>query len=161
MMYTLTSQPEETAFPHELCFGSFDRRFILRDGAPYLCVWMPEKSLWVEEDAILFGSFLLLGTQEAVYGIRLDSLTRAEFPVNGYFKEFLVLGKMVCVFDAEGIFALDEHLHMLWQNRHLSIDGVLFAGMQDAQTMRISCELDPPGGWTERWINLQNGKELL
>ena len=110
---------------------------------------------------MLFGEWLLIGTQEFVYGIRLDSLIKIEFPVNGYFKQFLIQENRVYVFDANGIFALDENLHILWQNRDLAVDGVLFKKMADADTMLVSCEMDPPGGWISRCLNIRNGEELL
>ena len=160
MMYTLISHPEDTQFPHELRFGDFDRRFVLRGGEPFLCVWVPEKPLWVEEDTALFGDYLLIGMQDAVRAVRLDDLTVQEFPVNFYFKQFLILGNVVYVFDAWGIFALDRELHILWQNRHLAEDGVLPQGRPDEHTLHIACEMDPPGGWVNRTINLENG-ELL
>lgn len=160
MKYTLISQPEETDFPHEISFGSFDRRWILRDGEPYLCVWTEEKPLWVEEDTALFGDYLLIGTQDSVYGICLSDLSVQTFPVNLYFKAFLVHEGRLYVFDAEGIFALDEHLRILWQNRNLAVDGVLPQGRPDEHTLHIACEMDPPGGWVNRTINLENG-ELL
>ena len=157
MMYTLISHPEDTQFPHELRFGDFDRRFVLRGGEPFLCVWMPEKPLWVEEDTALFGDFLLIGTEDSVHGIRLSGLSVQTFPVNLYFKAFLVHEGRLYVFDAEGIFALDEHLRILWQNRHLAVDGVLPQGMADENTLCIACEMDPPGGWVQQKIDLRNG----
>ena len=92
-----------------------------------------------------------------MYGICLSELSVQTFPVNLYFKAFLVHEGRLYVFDAEGIFALDEHLHILWQNRHLAVDGVLPQGMTDANTLCIACEMDPPGGWVQQKIDLRNG----
>jgi hypothetical protein len=164
MHYHLTKSPVSEDFPHTLSFGSFDRRCVLRDDAPYLCVWVGEKSLWVEEDAALFSDHLLIGTRDAgegigdvVYAVNLDDLSVQKFPVNGYFKQFLVTERAVYLFDACGIFALDRELHILWQNRHLAVDGVLPQEMPDENTLRIACEMDPPGGWINRTIDLRNG----
>ncbi len=160
MRYALTAQPEETDFPHELCFGSYDRRCVHRDGEPYLCVRIPEKDLWVDEDALVWGDWLLIGTTQTVYCIRLEDLEVREIQVDGYFKTFLAMNRRVFFFEATGMTALDEDCHILWQNHGLALDGCLFCGMCGNTTMVVSCEMDPPGGWIHRTIDLRNG-ELL
>jgi hypothetical protein len=45
----------------------------------------------------------------------------------------------------------------LWESEALAVDGVLCDCIAD-DTMMISCEMDPPGGWIERKISLIDGR---
>lgn len=157
MHYALTDPHSADDFPYELHLGAFTTRCVLGDDVPYLRVWIPEKALWVEEDALIWGDWLLIGTTETVYCIRLEDRTVREIPADGYFKMFLPMGSRLFFFEATGLTALDRECNLLWQNHRLAVDGCLFCEMRDDTIMRVSCEMDPPGGWTDSRIDITNG----
>lgn len=40
----------------------------------------------------------------------------------------------------------------------MAIDGVKFQEMLNDEIMSISCEMDPPGGWVDRMIDIRSGE---
>jgi hypothetical protein len=53
--------------------------------------------------------------------------------------------------------AFNHDLEQLWESDDLAVDGVICEGIED-DTMMITCETDPPGGWIKRTISLNDGR---
>lgn len=76
----------------------------------------------------------------------------------GDFGYFVLSKEAVYILDGSGIIAFNENLDEIWRNHSLAIDGVTFQEMLGDEIMSISCEMDPPGGWVNRKINVKTGK---
>ena len=63
------------------------------------------------------------------------------------------------VLGAETACAFDRGLRPLWESEWLAVDGVAFDHIGH-DTMTLSCEMDPPGGWTKRTISLKDGRVI-
>ncbi len=146
----------EEDFEHIINLGSDKFYYVLCENKPYLKVEVDLKRLF--DDAIIFNDYLMVGTFDKVFFIDLANLSVAEMDVEMYFGYFVVSGKFVYILDGTGITAFDEKLNEIWRNHSLAVDGVTFQGMIDDEIMSISCEMDPPGGWVDRKINIKNGE---
>ena len=77
-----------------------------------------------------------------------------------YFGYFVLSKEAVYILDGSGIIAFNKNLKEIWRNHSLAIDGVTFQEMLDNEIMSISCEMDPPGDWINRKINIKSGEEI-
>ena len=77
-----------------------------------------------------------------------------------YFGYFVLSKEAVYILDGSGIIAFNKNLEEIWRNLSLAIDGVTFQEMLDNEIMSISCEMDPPGDWINRKINIKSGEEI-
>ncbi len=146
---------EKEDFGHEIHLG-FDRcYYVLCDNQPYLKVEVNLKNLF--DDAVVYNNFLLVGTFDKVYFINLVDLRITQINVEMYFGCFVTTKDTVYILDGSGIIAFDTNLNEIWTNHNLAIDGVTFHGIGD-EIMSVSCEMDPPGGWVDRKINIKSGE---
>ena len=51
-------------------------------------------------------------------------------------------------------------MHERWRQSGLADDGVVVHEIENDNVLVLSCEMDPPGGWITRRINVFNGKEM-
>lgn len=75
-----------------------------------------------------------------------------------YFGYFVTTTDAVYVLDGTGIIAFRANLIEKWRNHNLAVDGVTFGGIVNNQIMKVSCEMNPPGKWVERKIDIHTGK---
>lgn len=129
------------------------------DGRNYLRVevnddgWNPFNE-WV----FWHGSFCL-GTGSDIIAVDLDTLEYKRYSVNMYFGYFLEYNDMLLAASASGVLAFDKNMNLLWRNENLAVDGVTFGGVSE-NVLEISCELDPPGGWVDKRLDIRTGEEL-
>lgn len=151
---------ERGDFQYEINLGDGRLYNILADERPFLQVETDLKRLF--ETAVIYGHYLLVGGYDKVYFIDLWDLRinthPVEVDVEMYFGSFVTTPDSVYVLDGTGIIAFNTHLNEKWRNHNLAIDGVTFEEIVDYHTMRISCEMDPPGGWVERIIDTNTGE---
>ncbi len=150
------SEFETDDFEHEIRLGDFEYYYVLSDNKPYLRVEVGSKNSF--DDAIIYNNHLLIGASEKVYFINLLDFEITELEVEMYFGYFVVYKEAVYILDGNGIIAFNENLDEIWRNHSLAIDGVLFQEMLDDEIMSISCEMDPPGSWVCRRINIKSGE---
>ncbi len=98
----------------------------------------------------------LIDLQESYF--ETDDFEITEIEVEMYFGYFVLSKEAVYILDGSGIIAFDDNLEEIWRKHSLAIDGVIFQEMFDNEIMSISCEMDPPGGWINRKINIKSGK---
>lgn len=151
---------EKGDFQYEINLGDGHFYDVLADGRPYLRVEADTKRLF--ETAVIYNHYLLVGAYDKVYFIDLwdlgENTYSAKIDVDMYFGYFVTTSDAVYVLDGTGIIAFDLNLNEKWRNHHLAIDGVTFQEIIDCQFMRISCEMDPPGGWIDRIIDMNTGE---
>ncbi len=150
------SEFETDDFENELKLGDFRYYYVLYDNKPYLKVEVNLKGVF--DDAVIYNNHLLIGTSDKVYFINLSNFQITESEVEMYFGYFIVSKEAVYILDGTGIIAFNESLEEIWRNHRLAIDGVTFQEMLDDKIMSVSCEMDPPGGWVDRKINVKNGE---
>lgn len=109
------------------------------------------------DDAVIYNNFLLVGAFDKVYFINLADLRIIQIKVEMYFGYFVTTQDRVYILDGTGIMAFDTNLNVIWKNHSLAIDGVTFHEIDD-EIMSISCEMDPPGGWVDKKINIKSGE---
>lgn len=52
-------------------------------------------------------------------------------------------------------------MNILWKNAELACDGVIVHGISDdGKNLNVSCEIDPPGGWVDKKVDITNGIAL-
>ena len=150
------SEFETDAFEHEIRLGEFRHYYVLCDNKPHLKVEVDFKRLF--DDAVIYNNYLAIGTFDRVYFINLSDFQITKLEVEMYFGYFVVFKEVLYILDGKGIIAFNESLNEIWRNHSLAIDGVIFQEMLDDEIMRISCEMDPPGGWVDRMINIKSGE---
>ena len=143
-------------FEHEIKLGDFWYYYILCDNKPYLKVGVDLKMPF--DDAVIYNNHLLIGDSDKVYFVGLTDLEITEIEVEMYFGYFVLSKEAVYILDGSGIIAFNDNLDEIWRNHSLAIDGVTFKEMLDNEIMSISCEMDPPGGWVDRKINIKTGE---
>lgn len=147
---------EKDDFEHEIKLGDFGYYYVLCDNKPYLKVEVDLKKPF--DDAVIYKNYLLIGVSEKVYFISLTDFEVTEIEVEMYFGYFVVYKEAVYILDGSGIIAFNKNLDEIWRNHSLAIDGVTFQELLDDEIMSISCEMDPPGGWVNRKINMKTGE---
>ena len=147
---------ETYEFEHEIKIGEFEFYYVFCDNKPYLKVEADTKKSF--DDAIIYNSHLLIGSFDKVYFINLLDFGITELEVEMYFGYFEVHEEAVYILDGRGIIAFDKNLEEIWRNHNLAVDGVISLGMIDEEIMSISCEMDPPGCWVDKKINIKSGE---
>lgn len=150
------SEFDNDDFNNKIKLGDFDFYYVLCDKKPYLKVEVDTKSHF--DNAIIYNNHLLIGISDNVYFINLSNFTIRKIDVEMYFGDFEVSKETIFIFDGNGIIAFNKNLDEIWRNHKLAIDGVIFQEMLNDDIMSIDCEMDPPGGWINRKINIKTGE---
>lgn len=79
-----------------------------------------------------------------------------EYEIIPYFLEH---EEILFAASAAGVLAFDRNMDLLWRNESLAVDGVTFGDIH-GDVLEISCELDPPGGWVDKRLEILTGREL-
>ena len=107
----------------------------------------------------VWGKYFCLGTGSKIIIVDLNTLEYRCIEVDWYFGYFFQYSDMMFAASASGVLAFDTEMNLLWRNEDIAVDGVLFHGVEDG-ALCVSCELDPPGGWADRRLDIVTG-ELL
>ena len=57
------------------------------------------------------------------------------------------------------VFAIDSELAVRWVSRDVAVDGITWHE-RDGDRIRLSAEMDPPGGWVDVELDAVTGREL-
>ena len=111
-------------------------------------------------DSQIIGDYLFIGNYyEGVYLINLVDFQVNKIKVDGYFGYFVASKESIYILGCEKIIAINKDGIIIWESDYLAVDGIVCNGIE-GNTMNISCEMDPPGGWVDRKIDLLNGKVI-
>ena len=131
---------------------------VYRDQEPYVSVEVDYYSCF--SDAVIFHDYLIIGNYyEGLSVIRLEDLAVEKKDIKGYFGYFEIYDDVLYVLGCEDITAFDKHMDELWVSDFLAYDGIVCDGI-DGNIMSISCEMDPPGGWVDKRIDILTGAVL-
>ena len=138
--------------------GSGKFFFVYKDNDPVLSVEINTPTCFY--DAIIYHDYLVIGNYlEGIYCINLNNSETKNIKVNGYFGRFEIYQGVLYVLGCEDVMAFNYNLDLLWKSDILAVDGVLCNGIEK-DTMSLSCEMDPPGGWVDRKISLLDGRVM-
>ena len=164
MEYNVIADSGEVSAEHCLCFGTLrlgaDKFYtVQKDGRNYLRIEVDDDSWNPFNDRVFWRGFFCLGTGDDIIAVDLTSLEYKRYSVDMYFGYFLEHGEMLLAASGAGVLAFDRNMDLLWRNESLAVDGVTF-GEVCGSVLEISCELDPPGGWVDKRLDILTGKKL-
>lgn len=140
--------------------GAGNTYTVYKDGIPYLeaalplCGW--NRSF---QAACLFREYLCVGMEDRVYFVSIETGGIREMQVALYFGQFREQGERLYIASGESLYCLDRDCNPVWTAGSIAVDGIRILEMEDG-AIRVLCEMDPPGGWVERWISLEDGSLL-
>lgn len=108
---------------------------------------------------MVWHGFFCFGAGDKIITASLETQEQKRYAVRSYFGHFYPCRDILFAASAEGLLAFDEKMELLWRNEKLAVDGVTFGGIS-GNVVDISCEMDPPGGWVDRRLDIRSGKEL-
>ena len=160
-MYTLevleNSIFKSEDFEEVISLGQGRHYYILKDGMPYCLVTVDDKSM-ITSGTICEGFFVASHNDEVVIISLNDLLVKKKIKPAGYFCRAAFFRDVLLISDCTGITALNRKLEVLWDNHNLAVDGVIFEDTVSDNVIEISCEMDPPGGWVTKEINIISGE---
>lgn len=59
----------------------------------------------------------------------------------------------------ENVTAIDKTLAVRWISREIAVDGIVWRG-SEGDCIKLSAEMDPPGGWIDVELDATTGREL-
>lgn len=154
----------------ELYYDSFDNvktlelgigcsLYVFKNDKPYLCVKVEAFSSFT--DAVIFGEHLYIGNYtNGLYIIDLKAHTVRNMEIDEYFGYFHQNADRLYVLGCSNITAFDVSSHIIWESEYIAVDGIVFNDIVN-NVMYVECEMNPPGGWTERKIDIITGKIII
>lgn len=117
--------------------------------APYHCSPFREVTI--------FSDFVAIGYEDrfCLYDY-VSGNTRLELEQDSYFGHLYIDRGELFVCSATGITAIDNTGSILWDSPELAVDGVIIHDFNN-DILRISAEMDPPGGWVDKLVSRQDG----
>lgn len=107
--------------------------------------------------AAISNNLLLVGHEAHFYLYDLETQQNIlSLEMNGYFGHFYLHDAYFYVADACDFSCIDKNGNTIWKTTGLGIDGVIINTFT-ANEIHGSCEMDPPGGWTNFILDLQSG----
>lgn len=111
------------------------------------------------QEAVIWKEFVVIGFAERLHLVDLQSGHRFEFKLESCFGS-LWLGEMLLLAaSAQRIFCIGSDATLRWRSRQLAIDGIVMQDPTD-RVLRGSGEWDPPGGWRDFCLSLEDGTLL-
>ena len=159
MEYEIIPDSGGTAAEHYLKIGSGKFYTVRTSGRDLLRVEVDNDDRNPFNDGVVWRGYFCLGTGGVIIAVDLTTLEYKRYSVDWYFGSFLEREETLFAASAAGVLAFDKNMDLLWRNESLAVDGVTFGGVCGG-VLEISCELDPPGGWVDKRLDIQTGREL-
>ena len=150
---------EDFEYVKKIVLGGDRFYYILKNGIPFLRVEV-DLTASAFDTAVVFYENLCIGVEDKVYFIDMNNFECREICVQMYFGYFYIYKDLLLVLSGNGVIAFDNKMHEIWRKFGLAEDGVVVKEVQNDNILVLSCEMDPPGGWIIRRINIFNGMEL-
>lgn len=68
-------------------------------------------------------------------------------------------GDVLYVLGWRDVVAVDRSLAVRWVSAHVAVDGITWRGLDDDR-IKLSAEMDPPGGWVDVELDAITGREI-
>lgn len=133
---------------------------IYKDKIPYLEVIVPY-CCWNQafNTVYFFMEYFCVGLGDMVYFISIETGEISEICVSMYFGYFYEHEKRLYVASGTSLYCFDCSCNLIWLSDNIAIDGVIINAFEKAAIL-VSCEMEPSGGWSNRHLSLENGKEI-
>lgn len=154
--YELVPNCGEISADHSLKTGSGKFYALTLRGRDILRVEVDNDDWNPFNSAAVWGRFFCLGTGGEIIIVDMNTFEYRHIEVDRYFGYFFQYGDMMFAASASGVLAFDGEMNLLWRNEDISVDGVLFRGVEGG-ALCVSCELDPPGGWVNKRLDIVTG----
>jgi hypothetical protein len=109
------------------------------------------------EEALVWGDLLVVGLEDWVHVVRLDSRAVTLIDLGTYFGHFYPGDDYLLIASARQLFRLATDGTAAWVSDWLGIDGVIVHHVKDG-VIEGSGEWDPPGGWRPFRLRLGSGE---
>lgn len=159
MSYRITNICDQNEEVQKINIGDGKVYYVEKDAEPYLQVEV-DSSMNPFDQALIYGKYLCLGVGERVYFLDLEKAEYISIDVDCYFGYFYKHNQLLYITSASEVLVFDNDIHLLWKSEKLAIDGVVIKEFSE-DCIYLSCEMDPPGGWIERKLDLRTGREVL
>ena len=141
-----------------IVLGSGRSYYIYRDDKPYVVIEV--RSFDCFSETVFFCDHLVIGNYyEGIYVINMPDLKAVHKEISGYFGRFEIIDDSLYVLGCNNITAFDSCMNEKWISEDIAVDGVLLNAIE-GDTIVVSCETDPPGGWVNKRISLSDGKTI-
>ncbi len=157
--YSVIEDSGETAAKYYLRFGEGKFCTVLADGENFLRVEVDSNKWNTFSRGIMWCDHLCLGIGDEIIVVDLKTFVHRIYKADMYFGSFFENGELLFAASGTGVLAFNAEMELLWRNEDLAVDGVCFGGVC-GNVLAISCEMDPPGGWHEKRLDIRTGKEL-
>lgn len=132
---------------------------IYKDGVPVMeatgprCGWNPF------DTAYIFQNHLCIGSGETVYFLSIETGELRKIGVSMYFGCFCEDGDRLYVASESRLYCFSCTCELIWTSESIAVDGIIINGIKD-HYIELSCEREPPGGWTDCVLSKDDGKEI-
>ncbi|WP_270814620.1 hypothetical protein [Hungatella effluvii] len=132
---------------------------VYKEGIPFLEVMVPRCDWNPFNTAYIFMSYLCIGLGENVYFISVETgeVKRACVPL--YFGYFCKYKERLYVASGEKLYCFNYACELVWISGSIAVDGITIINITD-NGIEVSCEMDPPGGWVNRILSLEDGQQI-
>lgn len=131
---------------------------VYKDSQPCLRVVVP--ATWNPFDTvIIWRRWVCAGFGETVAWIEIESGETRRMQLDSYFGYFYEHAGRLYIASGMSLYCIDSQEGLVWISEALAVDGVIVEEFLD-ETAKLSCEMDPPGGWRERRVRLADGAEV-
>lgn len=110
-------------------------------------------------EAIVWKSFAVIGWNDVVHFIDVDSRLTRSIRCECYFGSFRPLDETLLIADAARIVCVDDRAQQLWKSERVGVDGVVIDRIVDGLVLGEG-EWDPPGGWRPFRLLLASGQQV-
>jgi hypothetical protein len=129
-----------------------------RDGQPFLRIDVyAEYSTGPYCEAILWKTFAVIGWNDVVHFVEINSRRAHSLRCDGYFGSFRALDDSLLIADAARIHRIDDRGQQVWKSDEIGIDGVVIDRVEEGIILGEG-EWDPPGGWKPFRLLLESGE---
>ena len=136
--------------------GSGRFYYIYRDDQPYVRIEVRFFEFF--SDTVFFHDYFVIGNyDEGIYVIRMCDMNVIHKKISGYFGHFRIIDDCLYVSGMNNITAFDACMNEKWTSEDIAVDGALLHEIE-GDSIVVSCEMDPPGGWVDKRIRLSDGK---
>jgi len=132
---------------------------VYEDQRPLLHVTYSQALELPDVTPCLFCENLCIGSGQTIWLVKIRTGQVLSFPVFGYVGSFYPTKDRLYIASCSQLFCLNEMLERCWLAENLAADGILVHEIEK-EYLHLSCEMDPPGGWIDRFLDPQTGKEL-
>lgn len=107
----------------------------------------------------VFGDHVAIGVQDMFYLFDITKQSCMTLKLDGYFGHLYIEGGELFVCSATDIICIGSDGATRWTSDKIAVDGVIINSF-DGNILRVSAEMDPPGGWVDVLVSRRDGSVI-